>query len=54
MKVCVAWLVVRVHAPRTFLRVVLLRLALVLEAHGALVHLISLYAVLATKALGVI
>lgn len=38
----------------TFLRLVLLRLALVFEAHGTLVHLVLVDAVLAAEALGVI
>lgn len=38
----------------TFLGLVPLRFALVLEADGALVHLVRLNAVLATEALGVI
>lgn len=38
----------------TFLGLVLLRLSLVLEAHGALIHLVGLHTKLAAKALGVI
>lgn len=51
----------RPHAGRsgapggpTFLRFVLLRLALVVEAHGALVHAVGLHAILATKAARVV
>lgn len=39
---------------RTFLRLVLLRLALVVEAHGALVHPVGLHAILAAEAAGVV
>lgn len=39
---------------QTFLRLVFLRLSLVLEAHGALVHFIRLHSKFATKAFGII
>ena len=44
----------RNQTQRTFLGLVLLRLALVVEAHGALVHTVSLHTVFATKAARVV